>query len=253
MSATLAAEALIEATGLRTCTTRLARAGKPRATCVLADIGRCLAPCASPSPDYADRVDQARIAMSLDVRPTAVNVNARMAALAQAERFEDAALWRERLTAFAQGAARAQILRLMSQTREIIAASPTTEGGWAVHIIRHGRLAAAAEVPPGVDPRPHIESLTAIAEVVSAPITGVSAALTEETNALSAWLFSGDTRLVDASAPLDLPMHGGGALHASLRSLPGTSGLNPAMEDTRGGSRGQRPSRARQLRRDSVA
>ena len=253
VSATLAAEALIEATGLRTCTTRLARAGKPRATCVLADIGRCLAPCASPSPDYADRVDQARMAMSLDVRPTAVNVNARMAALAQAERFEDAALWRERLTAFAQGAARAQILRLMSQTREIIAASPTTEGGWAVHIIRHGRLAAATQVPPGVDPRPHIESITAIAEVVPAPITGVSAALTEETNALSAWLFNGDTRLVDASSPLDLPMHGGGALHASLRSLPGTSGLNPAMEDTRGGSRGQRPSRARQLRRDSVA
>jgi DNA polymerase-3 subunit epsilon len=252
-SATLAAEALIEATGLRTCTTRLARAGKPRPTCVLADIGRCLAPCASPSADYADRVAQARLAMSGDVRPTAATVSARMAALAQAERYEDAALWRERLTAFAQGAARAQVLRLMGKTEQIIAASPTAEGGWAVHIIRHGRLAAAALVPPGVDPRPHIESLAAIAEIVPAPISGVPAALTEETNVLRAWLFDGQTRLVDTSQALDLPMYGGGGLHASLRSLPGASGLNPALEDIRRGPGSQRSSRARQLRRDSVA
>ena len=253
ISATLAAEALIEATGLRTCTTRLARAGKPRATCVLADIGRCLAPCASPSPDYADRVDQARLAMSADVRPTAASVNARMATLAQAERYEDAALWRQRLAAFAQGAAQAQILRLMSQTEQIIAASPTPEGGWCVHVIRYGRLAAAAQVPPGLDPRPHIESLAAIAEVVAAPIAGVTAALTEETHVIRAWLFDGHTRLVDASRPLDLPMHGGGALYASLRALDGSSCLNPAMEDTSSRTGRQRPSRARQLRRDSVA
>jgi len=253
ISATLAAEALIEATGLRTCTTRLARAGKARATCVLADIGRCLAPCASPSPDYADRVERARLAMSADVRLTAEIVNVRMGALAQAERYEDAALWRQRLTAFAQGAAHAQVLRLMSQTEQIIAASPTSEGGWAVHVIRHGRLAAAGHVPPGVDPRPHIESLTAIAEVVPAPISGVSAALTEETNVIRAWLFDGHTRLVDASGPLDLPLHGGGALYASLRPLDAASGLNPAMEDSRRGPGSQRPSRARQLRSDSVA
>ena len=253
VSANLAAEALIEATGLRTCTTRLAKAGKPRATCVLADIGRCLAPCAAPTTDYADRVDQARLAMTNDVRPTADAVSVRMAALAQAERYEDAALWRERLAAFAHGAARAQMLRLLAQTEQIVAASPTNEGGWAIHIIRYGRLAAATQVPPGVDPRPHIESLAAIAECVSSPIPGVSAALTEETNVIRAWLFDGQTRLVDVSAPLDLPIHGGGALHASLRSLPGSSGLNPAMEDTRRGSGSQRPSRARHLRRDSVA
>jgi DNA polymerase-3 subunit epsilon len=99
-----------------------------------------------------------------------------------------------------------------------VAARPTDDLGWEVHIIRHGRLAAAGLIPPGVDPAGPLDALRAGAEVVAAPIRPTSAALPEETQILARWLFTPGVRLVelDADAPaLALPLRAAGSLRAA--------------------------------------
>ena len=69
-------------------------------------------------------------------------------------------------TPFARGAARAQEIAALAAMPELVAARPTADRGWEVHVVRHGRLAAAATVAPGVDPRPAVAALVATAERV---------------------------------------------------------------------------------------
>ena len=42
---------------------------------------------------------------------------------------------------------------------ELVAARPSADGGWEIHVVRHGRLAGATVVPRGVDPRPSVDAL----------------------------------------------------------------------------------------------
>ncbi len=100
-------------------------------------------------------------------RPDAVvaSVSSRMAALAEAERFEDAGSWRDRLAAFLRGAARTQRLRALTRCPEVVAARRESTG-WAVHVVRHGRLAAAGVIPPGAHAGHWVEELRAAADTV---------------------------------------------------------------------------------------
>src|SRR3954469_15661915 len=90
---------------VRQCSDRLPR-DPSRAPCVLAEMGRCLSPCDGSVDDttYAAVVRQLRD--SLLRRPDEVvdAINHRMAALAADERFEEAGIHRDRLSAFARAA-----------------------------------------------------------------------------------------------------------------------------------------------------
>lgn len=213
-----AAEALVLAYPVRTCTTRLAV--RPRAVdpgCALAELGRCLAPCTAGGDReaYAQRVERLRAAMSGDVRQVAVAVERRMALLAAEERFEEAMLWRERLEQAVTGSVRSQRLAALAAQPEIVAAEPTAEGGWSIHVIRYGRLAGAGTAAAGVDPRPVVDALVACAEQVTAPAPPAPAALVEESLAILTWLESGTARLV-RGGPLSWPVHCGGQALARL-------------------------------------
>ena len=215
-----AAQALLEAVPLRTCTARLSPR-RPRSACALAQMGRCAAPCAGEvdAAGYAPTAEAARAALSGDVRAVVAAVERRLAHLAAEERFEDATTWRERLAAFVRAVHRTQRVALLAGTAEVVAARPTDDRGWEVHVVRHGRLVAAAVVPPGVDPRPLVDDLTAAAERPDPPPLPSPAGLTDETACILRWLESDRVRLVRTTGGLSLPVHCGGREAARLGAV----------------------------------
>jgi DNA polymerase-3 subunit epsilon len=212
-TAEAAAEALAEALPLRTCTQQLT--SRPKASaCVLADLGRCPAPCiAAVGPEeYATIVDRARTVLTSDPAEVVLALTARMDALAAQERYEEAAAWRDRLAVLLRGIDLATTTDLLGRVSQLVAARPTEDLGWEVHVIRHGRLAAAGTVAPGTDPTGPLAALLASAEKVPAPIRPTTAALPEETQVIVRWLHSPGVRLVDVQGvPLALPLRGAAA------------------------------------------
>jgi DNA polymerase-3 subunit epsilon len=219
-AATDAVEALQAALPLRTCTTRLSSRGGGSA-CVLAEMGRCPAPCvgAIDVAGYAPLADAARRALETDVREVEAALRARLEALADEQRYEEAARWRDRLEAFARAAARAQELASLAALPELVAARPTVEGGWEVHVVRHGRLAAATTVARGHDPRPVVEAMRATADDIRPGVGPAPAGLVEECTRLLRWLESDGVRLVPGPEVVtwSLPAHGAGGLLARLQ------------------------------------
>ncbi len=217
-SAQAASEALAEALQLRTCTQPLT--SRPKASaCVLSDLGRCPAPCvgAITADEYAVLVEQARRVLTVDPGPVVRALNARMGTLAEQERYEEAAAWRDRLAALLRGVDVTTTSDLLGRTRQIVAARATDDLGWEVHVIRHGRLAVAGRIAPGVDPIGPLEALLAAAEDVPPPPRPATAALPEETQVLAAWLFSPGVRLVSVDGPaLAMPRLGAAAHRGSV-------------------------------------
>ncbi|MFT4085291.1 MAG: DEDD exonuclease domain-containing protein [Nocardioides sp.] len=206
-----ALQALQDTFELRQCSDRLPRTPS-RTPCVLAELGKCLSPCDG-SVDAAtyDAVVGA-VRESLLRRPDAVLewVNARMAALAGEERFEEASAHRDRLTSFLRGASRTQRLRALTRCPELVAARREDDGRWAVHVVRHGRLAAAGVIPPGADAHRYVTELCASAETVPAAPGPTPAASAEESELILRWLESNGVRLVTVEGEWSCPIGGAG-------------------------------------------
>mgnify|MGYP003334688884 CR=1 FL=1 len=201
--------ALHEAFALRQCTGRLARRAR-RSPCVLAEMGRCLSPCdgTADAEEYAELVERARTALLADPDHVVGVLEERMSGLAVRERFEEAGVHRERLTAFVRGTARHQRLRALTGCPEVIAARREDDGRWAVHIVRHGRLAAAGVIPSGVDAHAYVAQLRAGAETVLPRPGPVPAASAEETERILRWLESPGLRLVEIDGEWTCPTRG---------------------------------------------
>lgn len=218
-TANAAAEAIAEALPLRACTAALTARPQPSA-CVLADLGRCGAPCigAVSQAEYAFGVAQARIALTDDPAPIVTAIMRRITGLAENHRFEDAGAWRDRISHLLRGIDDATHGTHLGAIPHLVAASPRDGGGWEVHVIRHGRLASAGLVPRGADPVPHLEAITAAAEQVCPPIPPTTAALPEESAMLWRWLFSPGVRLVDLQGdqPLALPRTAAGRFRSQF-------------------------------------
>ena len=145
-----AVAALHETFPIRQCSGRMPK-HPSSSPCALAEMGRCLSPCdgSVSASDYALVVDDLRSALLSRPDPVVASVSRRMALLSEADRFEDAGSWRDRLASFLRGAARTQRLRALTRCPEVVAAR-REDAGWAVHVVRHGRLAASGVIPPGV-------------------------------------------------------------------------------------------------------
>lgn len=207
-----AQEAITESVGLRSCSQPLSSRPKPSA-CVLAELGRCAAPCVggiSPE-EYAQISAVAAGAMRTDPEPIVSPIAKRMAELAAHQRYEDAAVWRDRLATLLRALDDAANDRALGQLPHLVAAAQTPEAGWEVHVIRHGRLAAAGVIPRGADPAAGVAAIVAGAEVVDCPPAPATAATPEESYLLRRWLYSPGTRLVDiGAASLFLPIKSAG-------------------------------------------
>ena len=241
-----AVEALLLAHPVRTCTTRIAQ--HPRSDtpgCVLAELGRCLAPCtASGDRDaYAARVAELRDSLSGDLRPVIEAIGTRMRRLADEQRFEEAAMWRERLDTVCRASHRTHQLSMLAREPLLVAAEASPDLGWDIHVICHGRLAAAGHARAGSDPRAHVEALIAQADVVE-PVSGPApAGLSEETTEILRWLHSGSVRLVRSTSGLALPLHSGGRQAADLVEVRKrvTSAVPDRYDPFGASERGSRP------------
>ncbi|WP_036938375.1 DEDD exonuclease domain-containing protein [Acidipropionibacterium acidipropionici] len=199
--------------------------------CPLAEMGRCVAPCltgggddpstlaqalaasptgSSPRPPstdpYRGAVDRARQAMTVDVRPLIEAASTRIASLSRQERFEEAAALTSRARSCLRAGRRRARIASLADCAEIVAARPV-DRTWEIHIVRHGRLAAAALSPAGQNPVPTIEAARATAETATAAAPGIPACTAEEAELVAEWLETPGVRLVDIDGSWDWPVH----------------------------------------------
>jgi DNA polymerase III subunit epsilon len=222
-----AVAALHEAFRVRQCSGRLPIAPS-RSPCVLAEMGRCLSPCdGSTSPEaYTSQVDALRTALLADPGQVVTALSRRMAGLAEQERFEDAAMHRERLTSFVRAAARTQRLTSLTACVEIAAARRNDTGVWEVHVVRHGRLAAAGVIPAGVHAGEWVSQLRAGAETVVPGHGPTPAATAEESEKILRWLESPGVRLAHIDGEWICPI---GGAESHRRSLDGVEASRQSL------------------------
>ena len=238
-------DALHEALPLRQCTDRLTLTRVIRAACALAGMGRCAAPCEhqiSPS-DYRRLSDAMSAAWQADITPLVAPLQARLAQLAGRQRFEEAAVVRDRLAAVVRACARMQRLRSLTDIAELVAGRPDGNGGWELSVIRYGRLAGAAHAPRGVAPLPVVHSLVDTADSVDPGLAPLRAALAEETECVLAWLEQPGVRLISASDGWALPAWGAGRLRPLTETVAAARQAATPFADRRSLHTTSRPAR----------
>lgn len=202
--AELARDCIASAVPVRTCKEPVSTR-TPRSACALADMGRCPAPCDHrvTRAEYAHTVQSVLELCDGDASAMAAALESRQAQLAEQERYEEAAIVRDRLLAFIQGNARRQRFESLARAPQVVAARREA-GTWEVHVVRHGRLAAAGRVADGTDHRAAIAALVAIAEQVPLPIS-VTATDVREANLLWSWLEKDGVRLIEGELSTPVP------------------------------------------------
>lgn len=203
-----AAESIYEAFGIRQCRQRLALS-RATARCALGDLGSCVAPCDRTVGVQAYKQLASAVADCLngDVRPVIAAARARLAVLVPRERFEDAALVRSRLEALLVGARRFHRVKALAGCAEIVAALADS-GGWQIHVVRHGRLAAAVRARTGDAVVSVARAAVEVAETVAPGVAGLPAASIEETEHIASWLETPGVRLLDIRGDWAWPLHG---------------------------------------------
>ncbi|MEP6599146.1 MAG: DEDD exonuclease domain-containing protein [Actinomycetota bacterium] len=221
-------DAIHDAVPLRQCSDRLSLRRAVRAACALAGIGRCSAPCEgrASAREYDALADLVRTAWLGDVRPLIDPLRTKLAELSAAQRYEHAAVVRDRIATVVRACARMQRLAGLAAIDQLVAAQPDAGGGWALSVVRYGQLAAAGTAPRGVPPWPVIDALVATADCVAPGPGLMPAGLAEETECVLGWLERPGTRLVLSSAPWASPAFGAGGLRAFL----GTGSLRAAAD-----------------------
>ena len=244
-TAELAVAAVHEAVPLRQCTRRLS-VRVLSAACVLAEMGRCGAPCDGRQgvEDYAVHVGAVRAAFLDDPGPLVRTLRDRIDALAGEERYEDAAAQRDRLGALVRATARLQRLRALTDVPQLVAARPTPDLGWEVAVVRRGRLVAAGVIPRGVLPGPTVDALVATAETVLPGPGPLPAAHAEEVECVLRWLEEPGTRLVRLEGTFASPARGAGRHRSWLGALEHAKVPVQPFQDRRGLRPLARPARA---------
>ena len=189
-----AKDALEDVVPIRRCTTRM-RASTRFAPCVLAEMGRCAAPCDGRiDPErYGELVRSLRSSLS---RPDGLlgALEERMRELAGQERFEEAATARDRLRALAEALVRARTDEWLLAGRIALCDAE----GRAMRLDRGTLVRDAADEPLG-RPCPRERA--------------------DELGAVRSWLARNPLRLEATDVPLAEPVDGGARLHGLLAKL----------------------------------
>lgn len=194
-SAELAVHAIHQATDVRQCKERITSKSSV-SPCVLYEMKKCIAPCLTGAETigYEEIVSEANSIFTGNSSAVSKKLMERIVKLVKDEKFEDAALVRDRMQALEDGVYRSTRLREISAIPLIIAAQLNSVGGWEIHAISHGRFASGVVAPPGVDPKPYVLNLkNSLPDDLSLPT------LVSEVESIIKWLSNGETRLVEIS------------------------------------------------------
>ena len=214
-----AREVIEQVLDVRTCTLRLPLVPSPHAVaCSRAELGRCDAPCVRADGGDADVVAQVRAALEDDPGVVVRAIQERMAELALAERFEEAATARDRLEALLHGGRRAARHAALQAAGTIVAARREKDGRWDIAVVNRGRLVAAARASTVHEVPPVARSARETAQVLLEGDHG----LPEETDLVDSWLSTPGVRILEVGSPLTCPL-GGHAKH--LAALFGKSSI----------------------------
>lgn len=200
--------ALFDAFKLRRCNTRLS-AHSPSPSCALGEMGRCVAPCqlGEGADAYGGIVDAVRASWTGDVDPVLDAVTARMRKLVDGQRYEEAGEISRRLEAYVRASVRLHRLKSLASCPQIVAGLPVA-GGWDLHVIRYGKLAAAAHATSRTA-RETAEEAAASAETVLPTGTGLPACTVEEAERVAAWLELPGIRLIEIEGDWAWPLRAG--------------------------------------------
>jgi DNA polymerase III subunit epsilon len=152
-------------------------------------------------------VDRVRSALSADLRPAVTGLQSRLHRLAEQLRFEEATTIRRRLEALTQTGRRFHRVRSLTSCPQIVAARKVDEG-WEIHVIRYGRLAAAALSTPAEVPQAVARAAVATAETVARPAASLPVAGIEEAERIADWLEQPGVRLIEITGDWMWPLHG---------------------------------------------
>ena len=202
---------------------------KTSPACALAEIRRCEAPCQHLVSVEAYGRHAATFAEAVhgDPSPLVERLLARIEKLADRQRYEEAAVARNRLAALLRAVVRSQRTKAIVDVPEMVAARADGQGGWELAVVRYGRLAAAGVAARGVPPLPVVDQLVAAAETVI-PDPASDGLHLEEIERVLSWVERPETRLVKVDAIWSSPARGAGRWARLLAQIEvGRQGADP--------------------------
>lgn len=204
-----ALDAIHDATPMRRCTERITATQAP-AACILAEIGKCLAPCTGTlSPQrYADVLAPIVQAASSDPEPLLAPLLRRIDDLAAGERFEDAAAVRDRAQALIDGLRRSQQLQQLGSVARMVLAAPAGHDRWDIAVVVRGRLAGAAVAERTSMVLPIARELRAADQYFCDDPAEAIGHEHEETRVIARWMLERSARLVELDGELVSPARG---------------------------------------------
>jgi DNA polymerase-3 subunit epsilon len=197
-------------TGVRTCTTRLARSALH--VCPERELSPCPAPQGITGIQYASSPARAVELIEGDDNRALDAVVAHIADLAERNRYETAARMRDHAAVAIDVLWRGQRLRALAAVTELVAARADGDGGWDLTVVRHGQLAAAGCAKRGVPPMPVIDAICVGAQAVLRTEAPLGGALIEETALIARWLAQPGVRIVRAEPGWASPAAAAGRL-----------------------------------------
>lgn len=201
--ARLAAEALQQALGIRSCRQRLPVRPRPAArACIQKDLGTCVAPCVlGAESGYDATVTMAQSTMTGDVSPVVTALEQAVMDHAHSQSYEQAAQLRDLLSAVVDGAMRQS--RLTSLQACSIVAVRRIDDAWELVAVSRGFLTGTRRVQSGV---------WAAAHELRAEWSGLEVVkpLVEEQELVLKWLEEPGTRLLFVDGDWASPLSGAG-------------------------------------------
>jgi DNA polymerase-3 subunit epsilon len=204
------ADLLARFTGLRTCTSRIARSAHHGPGCPERELSPCPALRDIAAAAYAEAPLRARGLIDGADDSALAAVLTRIAELAGRNRYETAARLRDHAAAAIDVLWRGQRLRALASVAELVAARPDGDGGWHLAVIRCGQLASAGVARRGVPPMPVVDAISAAAQAILPVAAPLGGALVEEVGLVMRWLTQPGVRIVRAEPGWASPLGSAG-------------------------------------------
>jgi DNA polymerase III subunit epsilon len=193
------ADLLARFTGVRTCTTRLARSTLHGPACPQHEVSPCPGARDVTAAQYSPAIVRAAALIDGLDNCALAAATQRISDLAERQRYESAARLRDHTVATVEVLWRGQRLHALAALPELVAAAPADpngQGGWQLAVVRHGQLAAAGTARRGVPPMPVVDAIRAGAQVILPQPAPLGGALVEETALIARWLAAPGVRIV---------------------------------------------------------